>query len=137
MLKRQVTKKRTFSPLTFSCSTGNITVTKFKTRTIHDTLDFPKRHHQSFRILHLLKKPAYLSTIKGCLMETEFKVLSHLHENESTTQRHISKRTGLSLGSVNLLLKKMVRKGLVKIERLNKRTVRYILTPRGIKKNPV
>ena len=66
-------------------------------------------------------------------METEYKVLSHLQENETTTQRQISKRTGLSLGSVNLLLKKMVRKGLVKIERLNKRTVRYILTPQGIK----
>ena len=66
-------------------------------------------------------------------METEYKVLSHLQENETTTQRNISARTGLSLGSVNLLLKKMVRKGLVKIERLNKRTVRYILTPQGIK----
>ena len=66
-------------------------------------------------------------------METEYKVLSHLQENETTTQRNISKRTGLSLGSVNLLLKKMVRKGLVKMERLNKRTVRYILTPQGLK----
>ena len=66
-------------------------------------------------------------------METEFKVLSHLQENETTTQRQISKRTGLSLGSVNLLLKKMVRKGLVKMERINKRTVRYILTPQGLK----
>ena len=70
-------------------------------------------------------------------MEAEYKVLSHLQENETTTQRHISARTGLSLGSVNLLLKKMVRKGLVKIERLNKRTVRYILTPQGIKEKPV
>lgn len=39
-------------------------------------------------------------------METEFKVLSHLQENETTTQRNISERTGTSLGSVNLLLKK-------------------------------
>ncbi len=66
-------------------------------------------------------------------METEYKVLSHLQENETTTQRNISERTGLALGSVNLLLKKMVRKGLVKVERLNKRSVRYILTPQGIK----
>jgi len=65
-------------------------------------------------------------------METEFKVLSHLQENEITSQRKIARRTGLSLGTVNLLMKKMVRKGLVKVERLSARTVRYILTPRGM-----
>ena len=66
-------------------------------------------------------------------MEHEYRVLSHLQENETTTQRNISRRTGLSLGAVNLLLKKMARKGLVKVEKLSARTVRYILTPRGIK----
>lgn len=65
-------------------------------------------------------------------MEHEYQVLTHLQENELTTQRKISKRTGLSLGAVNLLLKKMVRKGLIKIERLNARTMRYILTPKGL-----
>lgn len=66
-------------------------------------------------------------------MEHEYEVLTHLYENELTTQRKISKRTGLSLGAVNLLLKKMAHKGLVKIEKLNARTVRYTLTPKGIK----
>ena len=66
-------------------------------------------------------------------MEQEYRVLSHLQDNEITTQRNISSRTGLSLGAVNLILKKMARKGLVKIEKLNARTVRYILTPKGIK----
>ncbi len=66
-------------------------------------------------------------------MEHEYQVLSHLQENEITTQRKISSRTGLSLGAVNLLLKKMVRKGLIKVEKLNARTVRYILTPQGMK----
>jgi len=65
-------------------------------------------------------------------MENEYQVLSHLQDNESTTQRGIAKRTGLSLGAVNILLKKMAKKGLVKIERLNSRTMRYILTPRGM-----
>jgi DNA-binding MarR family transcriptional regulator len=65
-------------------------------------------------------------------MEPEYAVLNHLHENEITTQRKISKRTGLSLGAVNLLLKKMARKGLIKIEKLNARNVRYVLTPQGL-----
>jgi len=66
-------------------------------------------------------------------MENEYQVLNHLQENEMTTQRKISSHTGLSLGAVNLLLKKMVRKGLIKVEKLNARTVRYILTPHGMK----
>ena len=66
-------------------------------------------------------------------MEQEYQVLNHLQENETTTQRHISTNTGLSLGAVKLLLKKMARKGLIKIEKLNSRTMRYILTPKGIK----
>lgn len=65
-------------------------------------------------------------------MEHEYDVLTHLQKNELTTQRKISQHTGLSLGAVNLLIKKMIRKGLIKIEKLNARTVRYILTPKGV-----
>ena len=68
------------------------------------------------------------------LMEKEFDILVCLEEEEETSQRNIARRTGLSLGTVNLLLKKMVKKGLVKIDRLNARSLRYILTPQGIKK---
>lgn len=65
-------------------------------------------------------------------MNSEYEILSHLEKNRDTSQRQIAGKTGLSLGTVNLLLKKMVRKGLVKIERLNARTLRYIITPRGM-----
>lgn len=65
-------------------------------------------------------------------MNSEYEILSHLEKNRDTSQRQIAGNTGLSLGTVNLLLKKMVRKGLVKIERLNARTLRYIITPRGM-----
>ena len=65
-------------------------------------------------------------------MEEEYEVLTFLQENEITTQRKISSRTGLSLGAVNLLLKKMIRKGLIKVEKINTRSMRYILTPRGL-----
>lgn len=65
-------------------------------------------------------------------MNSEFEVLSHLEKNQDTSQRKISRKTGISVGTVNLLLKKMVRKGLVKIERLNAKSLRYIITPQGI-----
>lgn len=66
-------------------------------------------------------------------MENEYQVLNHLQDNEKTSQRAIAQQTGLSLGTVNILIKKMVRKGLVKVDKLNSRTMRYILTPKGMR----
>lgn len=65
-------------------------------------------------------------------MDSEYQILTHLEKNGSTSQRRIAHGTGLSVGTVNLMLKRMVRKGLVKIERLNARTLRYIITPKGM-----
>lgn len=65
-------------------------------------------------------------------MEKEYQILTYLQDEEFTSQRKIAEGTGLSLGTVNILLKKLAQKGLVKIERLNARSLRYILTPRGI-----
>ncbi len=65
-------------------------------------------------------------------MENEYLILSQIEKNEEVPQREIAKLTGLSLGTVNMLLKKMVKKGLVKIENLNQRKLRYVLTPRGV-----
>jgi DNA-binding MarR family transcriptional regulator len=69
---------------------------------------------------------------KGKSMENEYQVLSALQNNERISQRAIAESTGISLGAVNILIKKMVRRGLIKIEQLNSRNMRYILTPQGI-----
>lgn len=75
-----------------------------------------------------------LNGLKGCShLDQEHQILNYLQSNEQTSQRVISKGTGLSLGAVNILIKKMVRKGLVKVEKLNSRTMRYIVTPKGMK----
>lgn len=66
-------------------------------------------------------------------MEKELEILTHIQDNENITQREIAEKTGLSLGAVNLLIKKMIKTGLIKIERLNARTLKYILTPEGMK----
>jgi DNA-binding MarR family transcriptional regulator len=62
-------------------------------------------------------------------------VLAILDREDSPSQREIAKQTGFSVGLVNTLIKKCAKKGLVKIERLNSRNIKYILTPEGIKKN--
>lgn len=66
-------------------------------------------------------------------MENELEILRNIEKNKYATQREIAKNTGLSLGNVNILIKRLVKKGLVKIERLNTRNIKYILTPQGIK----
>ncbi|MCL0068044.1 winged helix-turn-helix domain-containing protein, partial [Peptococcaceae bacterium] len=65
-------------------------------------------------------------------MQNEYAVLKYIKDNHQTSQRKIAENTGLSVGTVNLLIKKMVREGLIKLERINGRTLHYILTPKGI-----
>ncbi|MCB1174165.1 MAG: winged helix-turn-helix transcriptional regulator [Leptospiraceae bacterium] len=50
---------------------------------------------------------------------------------ESQNQRSLAQNSGLSLGMTNILLKKLISKGYVKVVQLNGRTLRYILTARG------
>jgi len=64
--------------------------------------------------------------------ESHLQVLSYLSRGAETSQRQIADGTGLSLAMVNVILKKMVKKGLVKLEKVNGKTLRYILTPQGM-----
>ena len=67
------------------------------------------------------------------MQDNEVLILEEIEKNPNTNQRDLSEKTGLSLGMVNLLLKKFIKKGFVKLERLNSRSFRYILTPEGFK----
>lgn len=66
-------------------------------------------------------------------MENEFQILNSIERNGNITQRDIAKNTGMSLGNVNVLIKRLVKKGFLKIEKFNPKTIRYILTPDGLK----
>ena len=63
---------------------------------------------------------------------TELNILNYIEQSSDTTQRELSEQVGVSLGTINLLLKKMVKKGLIKIERLQPNSIKYFLTPAGI-----
>ena len=65
-------------------------------------------------------------------MNKELDILNYIGNNADTTQREISEHLGISLGTINILLRAMVRKGFVKIERLQPNSVKYFLTPAGI-----
>lgn len=59
----------------------------------------------------------------------ELTVIQNLEQYQN--QRGLARATGFSLGMTNLLLKRLVKKGYVKVVSLNGRTLRYILTPTG------
>lgn len=64
--------------------------------------------------------------------DKEYLILTQIDANPEATQRDLSRHTGLSLGSVNLLLKKMAKEGLIKIESIPAHRVAYMLTPQGM-----
>ncbi len=64
-------------------------------------------------------------------MDREYIILECIDNNSMITQRELSKKTGVSLGTVNILINKMVREGLIKIEKVNTNTILYMLTPKG------
>lgn len=61
----------------------------------------------------------------------EINMLEVIHKNESISQREISSEVGISLGMVNLLIKKFIKTGLIKAERLTGNKVKYMLTAQG------
>lgn len=62
----------------------------------------------------------------------ELNMLEVIHRHEYISQREISSEVGISLGMVNLLLKKFLKVGIIKAEKLTGNKVKYILTPEGI-----
>lgn len=65
-------------------------------------------------------------------MDKEYILLSEIDRNSNITQRELSKKTELSLGSVNFLLNKMVHEGFIKIKQIPMNRVAYMLTPKGM-----
>lgn len=68
--------------------------------------------------------------------EAQFRTLRELSSEGEISQRDLSKRIGLSLGSVNFILKELIKQGFVKAQRFknsnNKAACIYVLTRKGI-----
>jgi DNA-binding MarR family transcriptional regulator len=69
---------------------------------------------------------------KSCNLDIrELEILERLEGNGHLTQRDLSREVGIALGLVNHLLKKMVKKGWVKIKNIDSKKIRYLITPEG------
>jgi DNA-binding MarR family transcriptional regulator len=63
--------------------------------------------------------------------ENELKVIEEIAQRRDLTQRELSAKTKLSLGAVNLILKRLVRRGIVRTTILTPKKIEYFLTPKG------
>jgi len=66
-------------------------------------------------------------------LEHELEILENIYHNKQKVhQRDLAKIVGLSLGMTNAILKRLVKKGWLKIQKVNNRNIQYIVSPKGI-----
>lgn len=65
--------------------------------------------------------------------EREFELVNILGENLGANQRELSRLIDLSLGQTNMLIRRLVSKGYIRITQLNQKKVQYLLTPKGLR----
>lgn len=71
------------------------------------------------------------------LNESVYGVLEILAQGKDLSQRELARQSGLSLGMVNLILKRLVKTGLIKVHMLDRNKINYILTPKGLSQRMV
>jgi DNA-binding MarR family transcriptional regulator len=65
-------------------------------------------------------------------VERELRILETLERNPETTQANIAAQLGVAVGSVNWVLKRLIRKGYVKATQMERRRLKYFVTPQGL-----
>ena len=64
--------------------------------------------------------------------QRDLQLLNEVERNAAVTQRSLSKNLGVALGLTNLYLKRLARKGYIKITTIPRNRIKYLLTPRGM-----
>lgn len=70
--------------------------------------------------------------INPTLDEREFELINIIGKQLGSNQRDLSNHLNLSLGQTNMLIRRLVSKGYIRITQLNRRKVQYLLTPKGL-----
>ena len=82
--------------------------------------------------LSTLKEGIKLADSKSIFSDNEYTIMSEIVENENVTQRELSKKLGISVSTVNVLVNKMIKEGLIKMTQVSQKQVFYMLTPIGM-----
>lgn len=64
--------------------------------------------------------------------EQNLRILEQIEQNPDTTQADLAARLGVAVGSVNWYLKRLINKGYIKVRQMQRRRLRYLITPQGV-----
>jgi len=59
-------------------------------------------------------------------------ILEQIEKDPDTSQANLANQLGVAVGTVNWHLKRLIEKGYVKVRRIKRRKLRYIITPEGL-----
>ena len=62
----------------------------------------------------------------------DMRLLHEVTKSPQVTQRDLSRRIGMALGLTNLILRRLINKGFIKIVNVEKSRIRYLVTPKGM-----
>ena len=63
--------------------------------------------------------------------KAELDLITALEENHQVSQTKLAKRVGIAVGLVNILMKRAVKRGVIKMQQIPARRYAYYLTPKG------
>ena len=64
--------------------------------------------------------------------QRDLQLLNEVEQNAAVTQRSLARKLDVALGLTNLYLKRLARKGFIKITTIPRHRIKYLLTPRGM-----
>jgi DNA-binding MarR family transcriptional regulator len=73
-----------------------------------------------------------LAERKSIFSDNEYTIMSEIMDNENVSQRELSRKLGVSVSTVNALMNKMIKEGLIKMTQVSQKQVFYMLTPVGM-----
>ncbi len=62
----------------------------------------------------------------------DLNILEQIERNPDSTQASLAEQIGVAIGTINWHLKRLIEKGYVKVRRVERRKLRYIITPDGL-----
>jgi DNA-binding MarR family transcriptional regulator len=64
--------------------------------------------------------------------ERDLQILEHIESNPDSTQSSLAEHLGVAVGTVNFVVRRMIDKGYIQVKRLERKRLKYMLTPQGI-----
>jgi len=62
----------------------------------------------------------------------ELHILEHIETNPEVTQADLAEDLGVAVGTINFAIQRLIKKGYVRVTQLERRRLKYIITPAGI-----